>query len=90
MPLVNLTTLENIEMCIAVTVRGLCIVGNKHDSFPVLDELELSKNVRRVEVERQNDIKFYETIHMLLDSMSPLYRSAFFSELSLKLENIER
>eukprot|EP00116_Pleurobrachia_bachei_P011233 sb/3471495/ len=96
-PLVNLTTLENSEMCIAVTVCGLCIAGNKHDFFPVLDELELSKNVKRVEIEKHNDqlsvnncdIKFYETIHTLLDSVSTLYRSAFCSELSLKLGNIE-
>ena len=97
-PLVNLTTLENSEMCIAVTVCGLCIVGNKHDFFPVLDEMELLKNVNRVEIERQNkrlslnhcNIQFYETIHMLLDSVSTLYRSAFCSELSLKLANIEK
>ena len=32
-PLVNITTLENRELCVAVTTCGLCIIGHSHDSL---------------------------------------------------------
>ena len=30
-PLVNLTTLEERELCVAITTCGLCIIGHSHD-----------------------------------------------------------
>lgn len=44
-PIVNLTTLENRQLCVAVTTCGLCIVGNAHDSLDGLPHVAQNPTV---------------------------------------------
>ena len=86
-PLINLTTLEEKEVCVAVTVNGLCIVGDKHDCFSGLLDLlsEKLEESSQVSTDSKSCINMYENIHTLLDNFSPLYRDRFASELYEKL-----
>ena len=38
-PIVNLTTLENRQLCVAITTCGLCIIGDSHDSLAGLSHV---------------------------------------------------
>ena len=65
----NITTLEEENLCVQLSASGLCIVGHN------FDDTNLEKN----------NCQMYETIHALLDSLSPKYRESFSSELQTKL-----
>ena len=45
-PLVNLTTLENRDYCVAITSCGLCVVGHAHDSLEGLCNITETGPVR--------------------------------------------
>ena len=122
-PLINLTTLECDEYCIAITQYGLCIVGHAHNHFTGLPsstkcasqnscidlqqfsstdnisedqsdtELASPAPIRKPHARINHQVSlaadlqhsYYETIYSLLDTISPMYRQAFFSQLSSKL-----
>jgi hypothetical protein len=65
----NITTLEEEDLCVQLSARGLCIVGHTFDD---------------TSLEKING-EFYETIHALLDSCSLKYRESFSNELQMKL-----
>ena len=104
-PLINITTLEDRELCVAVTSCGLCIIGQTHDSLdglnhviqsrghdnsPPDDHVKLSQQVSLASQGDDDHVRVYETIYSLLDDISPKYRSAFCSELSYKLLELQK
>lgn len=71
----NLTTKEDIVMCVELSVRGFRVVGNEYDRTDQADETL---------------VRYYETIYALLDSTSPGYRQTFGDVLMDKLSQLQQ
>lgn len=69
----NVTTLEDKKMCIEISARGFCPVGEEYDK--VKDDAQESE--------------YYETIYALLSARSTLFRDQFSRRLCDRLEALK-
>lgn len=70
----NVRTLEQVDYCVELTMRGYMVVGECFDS---VDEELMKRNLDAVRV--------YETVDSLMLEISPMYGSKFNNSLADKL-----
>lgn len=66
----EIETLENEKLTVAMDSDGFSICDNKHSVTTTMEGEDLTDT-------RSEDLKIYETINALLDDISPRYREAF-------------
>ncbi|KAF5403539.1 GSK3-beta interaction protein [Paragonimus heterotremus] len=76
----NLTTLEGERMCVEITVRGFCPVGQEYDQTE-LPSTDKSAGICTPE--------YYETIYALLSARSARFRDKFSQRLCEKLKELD-
>uniref|UniRef100_A0A1I7TTG7 DUF727 domain-containing protein n=1 Tax=Caenorhabditis tropicalis TaxID=1561998 RepID=A0A1I7TTG7_9PELO len=70
---INVTTAENHTHCIELTVKGWRVASNRNDC--------MNGDFRQLQIHT----KYFETLHSLLDEISPSYRKIFRSKFGAKL-----
>ncbi|XP_076330406.1 GSK3-beta interaction protein-like [Tachypleus tridentatus] len=71
----NIETKEGQKLCVEMSSRGFCVVGNEFNS--------------KAETDCSDDAIYFETPYALLDKYSPLYRDTFGNTLICKLNEIK-
>lgn len=74
---INVTTMENHTHCIELTGKGWRVASNRNDC--------MNGDFRQLQIHT----KYFETLHSLLDEISPQYRDNFGKKLMSKLAELK-
>ncbi|XP_059485624.1 GSK3-beta interaction protein-like [Neocloeon triangulifer] len=70
---INIKTIEGLLFCVHLSTSGIRVVGNLFDDC----------------TQESDSNEFFETLHALLDKLSPKYRQSFGKELQEKLSRFQ-